>query len=149
MPTIERFRLRDLGPRDWGQEVLIAHTEQYIGKILTMRAGTQGGLQYHRVKMETFFLFSGEAIIITNVPDRAEPTLRCEPMYAGEAYHIPAGAIHQVQAVTDCVFFEVSTPHFDDRVRVEAEYGLPETGGLPTTDAPSDDTADNHCYWGV
>jgi len=35
--------------------------------------------------------------------------------------------------VTDCVFFEASTPHFNDRERMEAQYGLPDTGGLPST----------------
>jgi hypothetical protein len=46
--------------------------------------------------------------------------------------------VHQVRAITDCVFFEASTPHFDDRERLEARYGLPETGGLPTTNAGVD-----------
>ena len=54
-------------------------------------------------------------------------------MHPGESYYIPPGAVHQVKAVTACVFFECSTPHYDDRVRVEQAYGLPEGGGLPTT----------------
>jgi hypothetical protein len=41
--------------------------------------------------------------------------------------------VHQVEAVTNCIFFEASTPHLDDRVRVEEKYGLPADGGLPTT----------------
>lgn len=116
--------------RDWGTERFIAETDQYLGKVLSMRAGTKGGLQYHVEKDETFFLFAGEAIVRS---DDGTGQLIEERMHPGESYHIPPGAPHQVEAVTDCVFFEASTPHYDDRVRVEHEYGLPEGGGLPTT----------------
>ena len=52
---------------------------------------------------------------------------------AGDCVHIPPGAVHQEQALEDSIIFEVSTPHFNDRVRVEAEYGLECEGGLPST----------------
>lgn len=131
MPTIEKFAIRDVGARSWGREVLIAHTPFYLGKILYMNAGHAGGLQYHREKVETFFLFSGKAWVITDGgPDRSLVKFLMLP---GESYHIPAGAVHKVEAIEDCIFFEVSTPHFDDRVRVEDRYGLKQDGGLPTT----------------
>jgi mannose-6-phosphate isomerase-like protein (cupin superfamily) len=130
MPTIEKREIREVGPREWGSEVLIALTPQYMGKVLYMKAGTAGGLQYHREKVETFYLHSGEAIVTT---DRGDGILTAIRMVPGEAYHIPAGAVHKVTAVTACVFFEVSTPVFDDRVRCEETYGLKADGGLPTT----------------
>jgi hypothetical protein len=40
-------------------------------------------------------------------------------LYAGDAYHIPCGAAHQVTAVTDCIFFECGLPVFEDRIAVE------------------------------
>ena len=129
MPVIESYTPRVLD-RDWGQEIFIAETPQYLGKILKMRAGTRGGLQQHTEKVETFHLVSGDAVVRYN--DKAGE-LRAVVMRPGESYHIPAGADHQVIAVSDCVFFEASTPHYDDRIRREASYGLPETGGLPTT----------------
>jgi hypothetical protein len=36
-------------------------------------------------------------------------------------------------SLSDCVIVEASTPHFNDRVRVEEKYGLPMEGGLPST----------------
>src|SRR5688572_15579986 len=45
---------RDMGPREWGEEILIAQGDGYIGKKLLMKAGKAGGLQYHREKEETF-----------------------------------------------------------------------------------------------
>jgi mannose-6-phosphate isomerase len=126
---IERVTQQTLA-RDWGREVFVAETPQYLGKVLYMRRGTKGGLQYHVEKDETFFLWSGLAIVRS---DDGTGQLIEEHMHPGEAYHIPPGAPHQVEAVTDCVFFEASTPHYDDRVRCEKDYGLPEGGGLPTT----------------
>ena len=94
-----------------------------------MKAGTKGGLQFHREKDEAFYLFGGEAIVRTDNGNGLEEIR----MLSGEGYHIPAGAIHQVEAVTDCLLIEWSTAHYDDRVHVESRYGLAEAGGLPTT----------------
>lgn len=130
MSSIEKFDVRDIGERTWGREILIARTPEYIGKVLLMQAGKAGGLQFHREKIETFYLHSGRALVMS---DRGDGTLTQVEMLPGESYHIPVGAVHRVEAVEDCVFFECSTPVFDDRVRVEGRYGLPEDGGLPTT----------------
>lgn len=116
--------------RDWGEEWIVAATDHYLGKVLRMDAGTKGGLQYHAEKDETFHLFSGEAIVRS---DDGGGMLIETLMKVGESYHIPPGAVHQVEAITDCVFFEASTPHYHDRVRCEDVYGLPADGGLPST----------------
>ena len=106
---------RELGPKAWGTEVLIAHTDHYIGKVLSMRAGASGPLQFHARKDETFYLVSGRASVIYEDDTQ---TLHCLALRPGQSIHVPPGAIHRVSAVTDCVFFETSTPHFDDRVAV-------------------------------
>lgn len=116
--SIEVFAPRELGPKDWGIELLVAHTDFYTGKILTMRAGASGPLQYHDLKDETMYLVSGKA----EVTGVADGKLFTRPMRAGQAYHISPGVVHRVKAVTECVFFEASTPHFDDRVNVEDQY---------------------------
>ena len=41
--------------------------------------------------------------------------------------------MHQEEALTDCIIIEASTPHFNDRVRSEKDYGLIDGRGLPTT----------------
>jgi mannose-6-phosphate isomerase len=128
MPSVERFEPRVL-EREWGTETFVAQTANYLGKVLRMKAGTKGGLQYHVEKEETFYLFEGSAIVRADWDGKIVEV----PMGAGESYHVPPGAVHQVEAVTNCIFFEASTPHLDDRVRVEEKYGLPADGGLPTT----------------
>lgn len=129
MPKIEKFE-PEVRQRDWGTETIVARTPTYVGKTLCMNPGTKGGLQLHRTKEETFYLWSGRAWVIT---DDGDGILKRIPMVAGESYHIPPGAVHQVEAVTHCIFFEASNPVDNDRVRLESQYGLPDTGGLPTT----------------
>ena len=38
---------------------------------------------------------------------------------AGKSFHFPPGAVHQEIALSNCTIIEASTPHFNDRVRVE------------------------------
>lgn len=116
--------------RDWGQEIVFADTPAYLGKLLVMQQGTKGGLQYHVEKMETFTLVSGIALVRY---DNGDGKLTARVFRQGEVCHVPPGAVHQVEAITNCIIAEASTPHKDDRVRAEAKYGLTDDGGLPTT----------------
>jgi mannose-6-phosphate isomerase len=121
-PVIEAFQPCELGPKSWGRELLVAQTDSYIGKVLWMRAGASGPFQYHERKDETFFLFSGEAVVEFEAPDDGNPTLivrKRHLMQPGESYHVPPGAVHRVEALADSVFFEASNPVFDDRVAVK------------------------------
>ena len=116
--------------RPWGSETIIASTPEYLGKILRMRANTRGGFQLHVSKDETEHLVSGRAVIRY---DGGTGTILEAQFVEGTSWHIAAGTPHQVEALTDCLIFEVSTPHRDDRVRLESRYGLPEEPGLPST----------------
>jgi mannose-6-phosphate isomerase len=116
MPVIQRFEPRELGQKPWGRELLIAETDTYIGKVMWMAKGHGGPLQFHEVKDETFYLLSGIARVSYHDEDGQ---LQRVMMYPGEAYHIPPGAVHQVEALQDCILIEASTPVFNDRVAVE------------------------------
>lgn len=128
------FKPEDVGPRDWGREVLVAHAHgKYIGKVLTIKAGHKGGLQKHRVKDETAYIVSGQLMFRY---DNGDGKISERVINPGESVHIPPGAVHQEEAISDCVIFETSTPVFDDRIRMEEHYGQGIEGGLPTTDSP-------------
>lgn len=129
MPSVEKIEPRIL-PRDWGEEIIFADTPHYLGKLLVMKQGTKGGLQVHEHKIETFTLVSGIALVRF---DKGDGRLTAAVMRQGEVYHIPPGAVHQVEAVTSCILAEASTPHHNDRVRMESVYGLDECDGLPTS----------------
>ena len=133
MKRIEKVKIWTL-ERSWGTETVVIETGQYLGKVLRYRAGHAGGLQLHRTKDEAFFMHRGTALIDS---DDGTGLLMTRQMGPGESCHIPAGAPHRFQAITDCVVFEVSTPVHDDRVRLEEHYGVPVIGdayGLETTE---------------
>ena len=107
----------------WGEEILLAHAVGlYTLKLLRRYdAGRRGGLQFHTYKHETFHLLSGE-VDVYYVDNYG--ILRVHKMHAGETYTVPPGAIHSVQTLGDSVMVEASTPVFDDRTNVEANYDI-------------------------
>lgn len=122
---------QSLGHRDWGKEdLLVLSSGNYTMKKLYVRAGKKGGLQYHRLKDEASYIISGEMLLRY---DDGNGNLVEKKVSAGDWFHFPAGCIHQEEALTDVERIEVSTPHFNDRVRVEADYGLKSDDGLQTT----------------
>ena len=53
----------------------------------------------------------------------------------GSSLRFKPGCVHQEEALEDTLLIECSTPHFNDRVRMESFYQIDnlETEGLPTT----------------
>lgn len=126
-----RFPLsRDVGPREWGREILLVHAPgKYTMKRIEMKKDARGGLQFHRLKDEAGVMLEGEMEVTYDSDGLCSRVVR-----PGDTFHFPAGSVHQALALTDCAYIEVSTPHFNDRVHVESEYGIKEeAGGLPTT----------------
>jgi mannose-6-phosphate isomerase-like protein (cupin superfamily) len=107
-------------PKPWGHEVIWAHTELYVGKLLHIKAGHALSVQYHEQKDETIHLLRGT--MIYRVGQSAGGLLEV-PFAAGESYRNTPGVIHQMEAVTDCDVLEASTPHLDDVVRLNDRYG--------------------------
>ena len=121
----------DMGTRTWGNEILIALVPgKYTLKRLEVRAGEKGGLQYHHLKDEVGVMISGEMIVRI---DDGSGRLIERTVGPGDVMHFTPGLVHQTEAITDVVYIEASTPHFNDRVRVEADYGLQPEDGLPST----------------
>ena len=105
--------------KPWGHELIWAHTERYVGKLLHVKAGHALSLQYHNVKDETIHLHAGQLRL--EVDEGAGMTTR--NLAVGESYHIKPLTKHRMVAVTDCDILEVSTPELDDVVRLEDRYG--------------------------
>ena len=123
---------KEMGEREWGREILLVHAEgKYTLKKLTINKGSRGGLQYHRLKDEAGYVASGRLLLRY---ESTNGTITERILGPGEWFHLPPGSVHQEEALTDVEILEVSTPYFNDRVRVEEEFGLEEcAGGLPTT----------------
>lgn len=106
--------------RNWGREIVVAWTPTHAGKVLHRKAGTVGGFQCH-IKEESHYLFEGR-LLLRMVQNGAVVEQIVE---AGQAWTVPPLFVHQEEALTDCVLFEVSDPTTEDR------YGLiPDPGAL-------------------
>ncbi len=131
-PTARFPAAESLGPRSWGEEtLLVLSSGKYTMKKLYIKAGKYGGLQYHRQKDEASYIVSGRMILRY---ENEQGVLEDKEVGPGEWFHFPNGCIHQEIAITDVVRIEVSTPHFNDRVRVEDMFGISDSAGLKSTD---------------
>ena len=108
-------------PKPWGHEIIWAHTDRYVGKILHVNAGHSLSVQYHERKDETVYLLHGHLRYWVQLPGESE--LRDMSLKPGDAFRIMPGTIHYMEAVTDCDVLEASTPELDDVVRLKDLYG--------------------------
>ncbi len=122
---------KKIGKRDWGQEILCALIPKKISlKILKIKKGKKGGLQYHRKKDECGIIISGKLLVRY---EDSKGKLSKRILKKGDSFHFPPGSVHQEEAITNCEMIEASTPHFNDRVRVEKKFGINFSKGLKST----------------
>ena len=112
--------------KPWGHELwLNGEHPGYCLKEILLTAGNRTSLQYHRRKEETNVLFSGRVRLVFKaeagidndvaLPDHLGQTV-ISPV---SAIHVAPGVLHRLEAVTDVLLYEASTPHLDDVVRVQ------------------------------
>ena len=107
--------------KPWGWELIWAHAEAYVGKILFVRAGHSLSLQFHREKDEAWYVESGRATV--QLGEAGQGSLNTEVIGAGACFRFRPGTVHRVTSLEDTTILEVSTPHPDDVVRLEDAYG--------------------------
>jgi mannose-6-phosphate isomerase len=105
--------------KPWGHELIWAHTEKYVGKLLHVKKGHRLSLQFHNKKDETIHVQSGKLLFVV---DEGQGLVE-KRMGPGESYHIKPLTKHRMEAIEDCDILEVSTPELDDVVRLEDAYG--------------------------
>jgi mannose-6-phosphate isomerase len=106
--------------KPWGYELIWAHTDHYVGKILHVNAGHALSLQYHEKKDETLYLLSGEMRFWAGPSQEALVQIEFP---AGQSFHITAGTVHRMEAVSDIDILEASTPELHDVIRLQDRYG--------------------------
>jgi quercetin dioxygenase-like cupin family protein len=113
--------------KPWGYELRWAKTDRYVGKIIHVNAGHALSLQYHNLKDETIYLWSGKLLFEIHKDDGPAT----HQMLPGECVHITPGTVHRMTAIEDSDIFEVSTPEIHDVVRLEDNYGRKGIGDEP------------------
>lgn len=107
--------------KPWGREVIYASTDLYIGKIIEINEGARLSLQLHEQKDETIYVLEGTLRLV--IGDSVD-ALRSRDLSEGVSFRVRTGQVHRYQAPYGSVrVLEVSTPHPDDVVRLEDDYG--------------------------
>jgi mannose-6-phosphate isomerase len=124
-PNLEGLGGWEFEPRKvekpWGSELIWAETDDYVGKVLFVKAGESLSLQFHRVKDESWLVQQGRAMV--ELGSVGDPVLSQEVIAPGACFHFRPGTVHRVTAIEDTTIVEVSTSHLDDVVRLEDRYG--------------------------
>ncbi len=107
--------------KPWGYELIWAEAEQYVGKVLFVKAGESLSLQFHRAKDESWLVQGGRAKL--ELGSAGDAMLNEEVIGSGACFRFRAGTVHRVTALEDTTILEVSTPQLDDVVRLEDRYG--------------------------
>jgi len=106
--------------KPWGHELIWAHTDRYVGKILVIETGHRLSLQRHEIKDETILVRGGRLRLYLEGDDGV---VHSEELGPGEHRHVPTGRIHRYEAIERCELIEVSTPELDDVIRLEDDFG--------------------------
>ena len=109
--------------KPWGYELIWADAEQYVGKLLFVRAGHALSLQYHELKDESWLVHEGLASLELG---QVGGPLAMREIGPGDAFRYRPGTVHRITAIEDTLVIEVSTPHLDDVVRLDDRYGRAE-----------------------
>ena len=106
--------------KPWGHELIWAHTDRYVGKILVIETGRRLSLQRHEIKDETILVRSGRLRLFLEDDDGV---VRESELGPGDHRRVETGRIHRYEAIERCELIEVSTPELDDVVRLEDDFG--------------------------
>ena len=107
--------------KPWGHELVWAHTDRYVGKVLVIEPGNRLSLQKHLRKDESIYVVAGRLFLHLE-DDTGE--VRVSELGPGDHRRIATGRIHRFEARSERVeLVEVSTPELDDVVRLEDDYG--------------------------
>jgi mannose-6-phosphate isomerase-like protein (cupin superfamily) len=106
--------------KPWGHELIWAHTERYVGKLLVIDTGKRLSLQHHDVKDEWIHVLEGR-LELTLEDDLGDVQVR--ELGPGEGARVPTGRRHRYEAIEKATLIEVSTPELDDVVRIEDDFG--------------------------
>jgi mannose-6-phosphate isomerase len=118
--------------KPWGHELWInGQHPTYAFKEIYLKAGFKTSLQYHNFKQETNVLFDGR----TNLHFKNNDAIKNDSVNIGDLGQVELGPIssidvvpgilHRLEAITDILLYETSTPHLDDVIRVTDDSKRP------------------------
>ena len=122
--------------KPWGYEKWLtgAKNKNFAFKKIFLKKGTKTSLQYHIKKIETNFLYNGIAKLhYMNKDIKLKKTnfskilssIKNKKINKGSIINIKPKTIHRLEAVSDLILYEVSSPHLSDVIRVSDDNNRP------------------------
>ncbi len=119
--------------KPWGHELWIHEGHAgYAFKEIFIKAGTKTSLQYHRHKQETNLLVAGEALLhykadaAASIDAPGSAAIGTVALHPVSSVDVTPFILHRLEALTDILLYEVSTPFLDDVVRVSDDTNRPD-----------------------
>jgi len=106
--------------KPWGHELIWAHTDRYVGKLLVIEAGKRLSFQYHDAKDEWIHVLSGRLHLTLEAEDGE---IRESELGPGEGARVEVRRRHRYEAIETCTLIEVSTTELDDVIRLQDDFG--------------------------
>jgi mannose-6-phosphate isomerase-like protein (cupin superfamily) len=124
-PSIKCYNQKDLYKvlKPWGYEVWInGEKPTYALKKIFLKKNYKTSLQFHKKKIETNYLFKGTALLHCGLNDprnkKSLEKVKIVKISKNSIINVKPYAIHRIEAKTNIVLYEVSTPHLNDVVRI-------------------------------
>ncbi|MDC3322270.1 hypothetical protein OAV49_02410 [Alphaproteobacteria bacterium] len=128
--------------KPWGGEKIVfsknSSSIKGILKIINIKKGKSCSLQYHNKKIENICIISGSAYLyyfdkkinqkmVSKPKEREQKVidkkLLKRKIKRDDNFFIKNKIIHQIEALSDLTFIEISSNHLKDVVRINDEYG--------------------------
>jgi hypothetical protein len=124
-PGIKCYNQKDLYKvlKPGGYEVWInGEKPTYALKKIFLKKNYKTSLQFHRKKIETNYLFKGTALLHYGLNDPRKKNIlnrvKTIKISKDSIINVKPFAIHRIEAKTNIVLFEASTPHLNDVIRI-------------------------------
>jgi mannose-6-phosphate isomerase-like protein (cupin superfamily) len=106
--------------KPWGHEIIWAHTDKYVGKLLVIETGRRLSFQYHEAKDEWIHVLSGRLLLTLEDDAGIDVDRELGP---GEGRHVKVLRRHRYTSIETCTVIEVSSPELDDVIRLQDDFG--------------------------
>jgi mannose-6-phosphate isomerase-like protein (cupin superfamily) len=102
----------------WGYEIWLTNHALYCAKLLVVTPGWQCSLHCHNIKVETFYVLSGQVDLQYGIDAQVANSTAYIAKAPGDSLHVPAGLWHRFAnfGPDEVVLLEVSTYHSDEDV---------------------------------
>src|SRR3989344_4375590 len=124
--VMEHFSFAKKVTKPWGFELWLSDASDtpYSMKVLYIMKGAKTSLHFHKEKSEHNCFFFGKARMYYE--STTDGSIRSVDIEAGHVVKVLPNTLHRVEALTDLVFFEASSHHLDDVIRVADDYKRPD-----------------------